>query len=200
MIALPTFKGFFTPPNTSNTPITISIINIAFANANAKTGYAGTGKSSTDYWNNYPNGTVALNGLKYTTTSGSTATASLSTNLNGTSGNSTGDTMYDVYFYVASQTGTLTFTNLPNGTYNFYFYSRRAADAYCSNITFNGSTKTTPTGPYWNNNQLATSGSFIEDIHYSVFRNVVVAGSMTATLNLVSGYSYINGVQIVKIG
>nr|WP_321349275.1 LamG-like jellyroll fold domain-containing protein [uncultured Methanoregula sp.] len=190
-------------PETGLLPIN-KLLNINFAGLGgpAKTGFAATGQTVSDYWNVFLapwSQDIWVNNLLWSDGSAS----GVQLNVRGAWGGGTnysGDAMYD-RFNVAYYTGCiyLTFSNLPSGNYDALMYGHGPGDNQYSYCGVNGLPhKLTGFGPYWTTNNLA-GGGFVEDGHYVAFRDVPVSnGSLTAWVGTSGNYGYLNGIQLVN--
>ncbi|EEF59127.1 PQQ-binding-like beta-propeller repeat protein [Pedosphaera parvula] len=188
---------------------TTNLMNINFAAADAdKVGFAAMGLTTSDFWNGYrfPNvASAAVSNLKWSDSSSSTVGVTVN-NAPGQWGNPVSDGMYDGYIYPQNWgTLTVTVTNLPAGTYDFYVYGHGAADD--QNAIFNlvsnsidyGTQATTVVGSAsWN------TTTWIDGQQYVLFGGVPVASGQPVILNVLpdsSSYgpiAMINGMQIAK--
>ena len=92
----------------------------------------------------------------------------------------------------AGATDTFTFTNLQNGTYDMYVYAW-APDSATFITTVNHGGNPVPVGGAW-------GGGLQAGITHAVFSGVVVnAGTLSFTTSTTSGFSSLNGIQLVLI-
>ena len=183
------------------------LLNVNFAaNDRVKVGFAATGQSSSDFWNNYTAPWQSFAALTNLTAADGTSTSVGLTVQNGPGqwGFTFPDLMYNCYIY-SQDFGdvTVTVTNLLNGSYDLYLYGHAAAD--------NGNTvfETSVGGIDYGKQATATNSdwsltNWVEGAQYVVFRGVVVtnAGSsvvITAHPGL-SGYVLVNGMQVQASG
>jgi hypothetical protein len=89
-------------------------------------------------------------------------------------------------------TDTFTFTNLQNGTYDLYVYAW-APDSATFITTVNQGGNPVPVGGAW-------GGGLSAGVTHAVFSGVVVnAGTLQFTTATTSGFSTLNGIQLVLI-
>src|SRR6266704_6226976 len=104
-------------------------VDLDSGTATSKTGLAATGQTGTDFWNFYSRddgqgGWRTLGGvanLKYAN-GVSSSVGLIVLNAPGSWGNGSSDPMFNGYLYPFSGNATLSVTNLPPGSYNFYIY------------------------------------------------------------------------------
>ena len=191
-------SGKCTTPSPTGT-----LLNVNFAAYDqVKTGFAATGQTGSDFWNNltFPfQNSAGLGGLKQA--DGVLSGAGLTVlNGGGHTGFSHPDLMYQSCSY-AQDLGviTLTVTNLPTGGYDFYLYGH-AGDS-TANTVFqllvgdnNFGNQSTATNSSW------SLINWIEGAQYVVYRGVTVTnGGAPVVVKCrpgVSGYTYLNGLQI----
>src|SRR5581483_8549952 len=181
--------------------INTSVLNVQFGPGTTKTGPAAAGQSSGDVWNWYlapGSSLVTMNDLAWSdgTDAGVSMTVS---NAPGQWYNPVDDPMYQAYIY-QSGTVTITLTNLPASTYDFYFYGHGAANDQNGRFHLytgtndHGTLSTTNTGSTsW------TSDNWTENVQYVVFRGISVASNDLVKLLILPdspGYAIINGMQI----
>ncbi|EEF62004.1 hypothetical protein [Pedosphaera parvula] len=185
------------------------LLNINFAAADAdKVGFAAVGLSTSDFWNGYraPNiSSAAVTNLKWSDGSSSTVGVTVN-NAAGQWGNPVSDGMYDGYIYPQnSGTITVTLTNLPTGTYDFYAYGHGAANDQngifnlVSNSIDYGTQSTTIVGSAsWH------STLWINGQQYVRFGGVPVVSGQPVVLNVLpanAAYGHIaviNGLQVAR--
>src|SRR6266567_487251 len=181
--------------------VTSPLINVDCGGASPeKVGPAAVGQGTNDFWTTcMPNSTpLSLANLKWSDSTTSSVGLVVS-NAPGGWGNGSTDPMYNSYLYLSNGTITLTITNLPSNSYNFYLYGR-AASAVAnstfqlyragSQIAYKG---TSLWGQGWN------STNWEPGLEYQVFKSITVTNQ---TIQVVippggDGYAYINGLQIV---
>jgi uncharacterized membrane protein len=103
-----------------------TFIDVAFTGVSVtgKTGFAGTGTTSNDFWNTYDvRNTADLPYLKYVDGAPSAAEV-ITPNFYSAASNGSPDAMYGIYAY-SSKPMTFTITNLYPGVYNFYLLIRQ---------------------------------------------------------------------------
>jgi Immunoglobulin domain len=191
--------------------VTPRIMNINFASADTKkVGFGAIGLTANDFWNGYefPWGTsVALTNLKWSDSSSSTVGIEVD-NAPGQWGNPVSDGMYDSYIYSWDGNNvTITLTNLPAGTYDFYLYGHGNADdqngifnLVSDSVDYGTKAITTVGSDSWN------STVWQEGRQYEVMRGVAVAANQPVTINVLPAnaayglIAVINGIQIVPAG
>ena len=200
--------GFTTSSNaqlTVKAPIAIGLLNINFAAQGlVKEGAAAIGQGSNDFWNAYQAPFALFAGLSnLKLADGTVSTVGLTVqNGGGHTGFSHPDLMYQSACY-AQDFGdiTLTVTNLPGGEYDFYVYGHSAANS--ANSVF----QLLVGGNDYGNQSTATDASWsqtswLEGAQYVVFRGVQVTnGGAPVVVKShpgVSGYTYLNGVQVAR--
>ena len=179
-----------------------SLIDVDFgagSGPSSKSGFAGTGLTTTDFWNFYTrddgmggwrsSGNISLN-----YSDGSSSGAGLTVNnAPGAWGNGSSDPMYNDYIYPWSGNATLTVTNLAAGNYNFYVYSQDGNYSLTvGSRTYGTLLSADPVSnpPQW------TSGT-----QYALFANVQVRTNQSVTITVapgVYGYAIVAGLQIEK--
>lgn len=183
-----------------------TLLNVNFAANQVKTGFAATGLTGSDFWNGlwFPfQPSAGLGGLQR---ADGTATGAGLTVQNGAghTGFSHPDLMYQSCCY-AQDYGviTLTVTNLPAGRYDFYLYGHAGADT--ANTVF----QLLVGGNDFGNKSTATNSSWsltnwVEGAQYVVYRGVTVTNGGAPVIVKchpgVSGYTYLNGLQIMAAG
>jgi hypothetical protein len=183
------------------------LLNVNFAaNDRVKVGFAATGQTSTDFWNNY-----TAPWQTFVVSSNLTAADGTPTSVDLTVENGPGqwgfafpDLMYNCYIYSQNFGDvTLAVTNLPSGSYDIYLYGHAAADN--ANTVFETSVDATDYGIQ----STATNSdwsltNWVEGAQYVVFREVVVANEGAAVVIKahpgLSGYTQVNGMQIQSAG
>src|SRR5258708_24841975 len=153
----------------------INIDTINYVENSPKVGFAATGVTTNDYWNDYyvvSANAGALTPLKYA--DGTVSGAGL-TVLNGPGFwfNGASDPMFHEYEYNQGGNITLNVTNLAVGTYDIYLYGHGPIDAAQSvfSVTVGSvsyGTNSTVQGPGWNTNV------WQEGMQYVVFRGVQI--------------------------
>jgi len=193
----------------SGTPYAITALwdfDFRDGTTSGKTGHAVVGLATNDFWNSpgvpfsYGYVTSSLETSDGTTTSVSVGVTNAPGNWSN--GGAVSDVMYNSYQYLYPSSGnmTLTFHDLPVGTYDFYVYGHGNADehngVYQMDIGGSPQTLSTTTDSDW------TSSTWMEGVQFVQFQNVTVASSGdTVTLTVLpgsGGYPLINGLQIVQ--
>jgi hypothetical protein len=186
-------------------PGTGKLIDLAFGagTSTTKTGLAATGQSSSDFWNFYTRDDGhggylnfgSVSNLKFVdgTSSGSGMTIA---NAPGAWGDGSSDPMFNSYLYPFGGNATVTLTNLPVGSYDFYIYGPDGTYQLTIGPTDYG-TKVTTNAPVVN------PIVWKEGVQYVVMRTVPVAAGQAVTISVrpgVSGYATISGLQISANG
>lgn len=184
--------------------VSAPLLNINFGGATTnKIGFAAVGQTTNDYWNgyNFPGITpAAITNLKWSDTNNSGAGVTV-VNGAGQWGNGVADGMYGPYIYSQAQPGsiTVTLTNVPSGTYDFYVYGHSPTDA--DNGTF---TLTSGTTNYGTNGTTIYAGwnstNWEEGQQYVTFRSVSVVSTQSVVLTVLpdhAGYPILCGLQMV---
>ena len=180
-----------------------TLLNVNFAAySKVKVGFAGTGQTVSDFWNNYTAPFQSLASLSNLTMAAGTPTTVGLTVQNGAGhyGFTHPDLMYNCYCYSQNNGDiTVTVTNLPSGQYDFYLYGH-AGDAIANTVF-----QVLVGGTNYGNRPTATSSdaaltNFVEGAQYVVYRNVAVTNG-GAPVTIVahpgsSGYALLNGMQI----
>jgi Bacterial TSP3 repeat len=181
------------------------LLNIDFGDLQGnKVGFAAIGQTTNDYWNAYHFPGVspaAITNLKWSDNTSSTMGVAV---LNGAGEYTTGvnDGMYWGYIYSQSVPGsiTVTLTNVPNGTYDFYVYGHSPTDVDNGTFTLTsgavnyGTNGTTIWGAGWN------STNWEEGQQYVTFRGVLVTNNQSVVLTVLpdhAGYPILCGMQMV---
>ena len=180
-----------------------TLLNVNFAAyTQVKVGFAGTGQTATDFWNNYTAPFQSRASLSNLTMADGTPTTVGLTVQNGAGhwAFTHPDLMYNCYCYSQNNGDiTVTVTNLPSGQYDFYFYGHGNIDR--ANTVFQvlvggADYGNRPTGT--NSDSLSTN--WLEGAQYVVYRNVAVTnGGVPVTIVAhpgSSGYALLNGMQI----
>jgi hypothetical protein len=164
-----------------------------------KSGTAGTGHGSGDYWNHYSRddghgGYLSFGALTNLQNAEGIATGVGLTLANATQAytNGSSDSMFNTYLYPSSGNATLTITNMPAGTYDFYLYGRGASYQLTGGST-NYGTRTLP------NSAISNPISWAENNQYVRFTNVVLANAQSVTVIVspgASGSAILAGLQI----
>jgi hypothetical protein len=168
----------------------------------AKVGVAATGQTTNDFWNFYTRndgmgGWRTFGALENLKLVNGTATGVGMTvdNAPGSWGTSSADAMYAGYIYPFSGVATVTVTNLPAGSYDFYLYAPDGKYEVVSGGV-NYGIKTSVDGvasgvPVWQ-----------EGVQYARFNNVGVTNSGQPVVITVQpgvyGYAIISGLQIAR--
>ncbi len=166
-----------------------------------KTGLAAIGHTTNDFWNHYSRdnpqgGWLSLGTLRELKTVEGEATGAALTvaNAPGAWGNGSSDPMYDTYLYPFGGDATVTVTNLPPGSYDFYVYGQDASYQVTGSNGADYGSKTTANAP------IADPVVWQEDQQYVVFRGLQVTNvSQAVTITLrpgQAGYAVISGLQI----
>ncbi|MEI7938094.1 MAG: LamG-like jellyroll fold domain-containing protein [Verrucomicrobiota bacterium] len=183
------------------TPPTLLNVNFA-AYSKVKVGFAGTGQTATDFWNNYTAPFQSLASLSNLTMADGTPTTVGLTVQNGAGhwAFTHPDLMYNCYCYSQNHGDiTVTVTNLPSGQYDFYLYGH-AGDAIANTVF-----QVLVGGTNYGNRPTATSSdaastNFVEGAQYVVYRNVAVTnGGAPVTIKAhpgSTGDALLNGMQI----
>src|SRR5215471_8996317 len=147
-----------------------------------KTGVAGIGHTTNDFWNHYSRDSApgqwlsfgALSNLK-TVEGVPTAAGMTVANAPGAWSNGSSDAMYNTYLYPLSGGNiTVTLTNLPAGSYDFYLYGTESQYQLTAGGVDYGSISTT-------NAPISNPIVWQEGVQYVVIRNVSVADTQNAT-------------------
>ncbi|HXP63796.1 MAG TPA: hypothetical protein VN829_25035 [Dongiaceae bacterium] len=181
--------------------VAMPLLNIDFGGvAGSKVGPAAAGRGTNDYWNPwyYPyNSSVTLTNLAWADSSRSTVGATVQ-NAPGDWANGAADPMMNTYMYANQYTGniTITLTNLPSGTWDFYLYGHGpTADNSIFYVGTNGPLATTTSSTTWSNGLPAnwTNGQ-----QYVLFSSVPVTNGRPVVITVTPdslGYSLICGLQ-----
>jgi len=187
-------------------PAPRTILNVNFAAySQVKVGFAGTGLTPSDYWNNYTAPWQQFAGLSDLITADGTPTTVGLTVQNGAGhwGMDHPDLMYNCYCYSQDNGDViLTVTNLPSGTYDFYLYGHGGAAN--ANTVFqlllggaDRGSRSTGTNADW------ALTNWVEGAQYVVYRNVSATnGGAPVTIKAhpgLSGYAQLNGMQIALV-
>jgi hypothetical protein len=192
-------------------PVAGGLLDIDFGagTSSAKVGMAATGRTGNDFWNFYTrddgNGGYRIFGgvsnLKWSDGTASAVGLTVA-NAPGAWHNGAADPMYDIYVYPFDGGNiTVTVTNLPAGSYDFYLYGHGGPGVDTQNSVFEVSSgtsyghKATTTTSGW------TSPMWQEGVQYVVFGSVEVLSGQAVTVRVVpgaSGYAIISGMQIVQ--
>jgi hypothetical protein len=178
-----------------------------------KTGKAAAGYGMEDYWNLVasPNvQTVSQHNLKFA--NGEVSSAGLTANnVGGCWGNKTGDLMFDSFLYPNGPRGdgvgdiTVTLTNLPPGSYDFYLYGHAAAGANRgpSNSRFAVKSGARDYGPaaLKDASGWKATDPWVEGVQYVVLSGIQVSPEEPVVITVMpgqpGGVAVINGLQIV---
>jgi immunoglobulin I-set domain protein/Ig-like domain-containing protein/VCBS repeat protein len=178
------------------------LINVDFGSGaqSLKTGPAAIGQTASDFWNAYQVNTIAPTNLLLADGTPSSVSVSVSGAGSVAPANSNPDPMYSNYLYQCCLPGNLTVdtTNLPPGTYDFYYYA--GCGDYDYQLFINGVSQ--------EHHSLFGSGdtstNWQEGVHYVAFRGVTLTNS-TSTVRTVITYidsvcleAVISGMQIVE--
>jgi hypothetical protein len=179
------------------------LLNVNFAAySQVKVGFAGTGHTASDFWNNYTAPWQSFAGLSNLATAAGTPTTTGLTVQNGAGhwAFAHPDLMYNCFCYSQDHGDiTLTVTNLPSGGYDFYLYGHEGADT--GNTVF----QLLVGGADYGNRSTATNSNWaltnwVEGAQYVVFRNVAVTnGGAPVTIKAhpgLQGDAQLNGMQI----
>jgi hypothetical protein len=185
------------------TPVT-NVIDVAFANdasLTSKKGFAATGVTVNDYWNNgVSEGVPALLNMDGTSMS---AKPSLQISYGGVDGFATNgslDPMYGSYMYVYQATFTIIVANLNEGLYNLYVYGHGNEDGESGDYQLT-------VGPQSYGNEADTIGPgwlswmWQEGIQYVEFTNVFVAAGQPVyiTAQPADNFALVSGLQIASV-
>jgi alpha-tubulin suppressor-like RCC1 family protein len=180
------------------------LIDIDFSNGSTslKHGQAGIGQGTNDFWNlcrgtNFINTPFTIGTANLKHADGTATTVGINASFPAGQwafGNGSSDPMYNaVLASLTTSPITLTVTNLPTGSYDFYVYSQSAVDQLSVGANTYGplnSIDSVSNPPFWDNGR-----------QYVTFHKIpVTAGqSVTITVGLVSGNSncYLSGLQIL---
>jgi hypothetical protein len=183
------------------TPQTLLNVNFA-AYSQVKLGFAGTGQTASDFWNNYTAPFQPLASLSNLAMADGTATTVGLTVQNGAGhwAFTHPDLMYNTYCYSQNRGDiTLTVTNLPTGQYNFYLYGHggiATANTVFQLLVDGADYGNQPTGT--TSDSLSTN--WLEGAQYVVYRNVAVTnGGAPVTIKAhpgSTGDAMLNGMQI----
>ena len=180
-----------------------SLINVNFAaNPGDKVGLAAIGAATNDFWNVYHHpgvsSTVTVTNLLWSDSSTSAVTMRV-TSASGEWNNGVADGMYSGYSYRYGGTIPITFSNLANGTYDFYLYGHSPVNDPGSVFQLSSGTNTFPAkgttiwDASWN------STNWDESMQYVAYRSVPVVSNQLVTVTVLqddAGYAIINGLQI----
>ncbi len=184
-------------------PLTLFNVNFAAYDL-AKVGYAATGQSANDLWNNYTAPYATLAGVTNLQTADGTTTSVGLTVQNGPGhwNFAHPDLMYSTYCYTVTGPIDVTVTNLSSGRYDVYLYGHGGSAN--ANTIFQllvgghdyGYQSTTTDASYALTN-------WVEGSQYVVFHNIVITNG-AAPLNIrayggLAGYSHLNGLQIAAL-
>ncbi len=182
-----------------------TLLNVNFAAySQVKVGFAGTGQTSSDFWNNYTAPFQAFAWLSNLTMADGTPTTVGLTVQNGAGhwNFAHPDLMYNTFCYSQNHGDiTLTVTNLPSGEYDFYLYGHEGAAR--GNTVF----QLLIGGADYGNRSTATNSdwaltNFVEGAQYVVFRGVAVTnGGAPVTIKAhpgLAGDALLNGMQIAS--
>ena len=196
------------------------LLNVDFGvgAASAKSGFAGTGLATNDFWNLYthynprmvpgrafvPDGFLAS--LKFADKSESAVSLAV-TNAPGVWGNTSGDPMFDSYIYAHNGSNiSLTLRGLEPGSYHFFLYGHADKDGNDEcNSAFTLQHGTNKFGPlpvapagFWK----AATG-WQEGRQFVVFRDVTVVSGQPVLIEVAPGLgsvAVLNGLQIISRG
>jgi hypothetical protein len=185
------------------TPVT-NVIDVAFtsdASPTSKKGFAATGVTVNDYWNNgVSEGVPDLLNMDGTSMS---AKPSLQIAYGGGDGFATNgsiDPMYGTYMYVYQATFTIVVANLNEGLYNLYVYGHGNEDGESGDYQLT-------VGPQSYGNEADTIGPgwlswmWQEGIQYVEFTNVFVAAGQPVyiTAQPADNFALVSGLQIASV-
>ena len=181
----------------SNNPDVLFDVDLGGQTNSRKTGYAAIGDSASDFWNGYaPPGQASGTLANLKTAEGYVSTVGFQvTNLFSLGTNGSPDVMYNDYLYTNSGSATLTFTNLPAGTWNVYLYSDDGNFSLSAGGTSYGS-RTCHDLP------LSSPLAWQPGVQYVVFTNVTVSGGQSVVVSVApgaNGAALISGLQIASI-
>ena len=180
-----------------------SLLNVNFAAYSSnKLGLAAIGGGTNDFWNGYHHpgvsSLVTVTNLLWSDSNACPVTMTVS-NAPGEWNNGVADGMYSGYSYAYGTPVTITFTNLANGTYDFFVYGHSPVNDPGSVFTLKTGTNTFATKgtTIWDGSWNSTNWD--EGMQYIAYRRVPVVSNQLITLTVLpddAGYSIINGVQI----
>ena len=190
---------------TVRVPTSQMLLNVNFAAyTQEKVGFAGTGQTSGDFWNNYTAPFQPFAWLSNLTTADGAPTTVGLTVQNGAGhwAFTHPDLMYNTFCYSQDNGDiTLSVTNLPGGQYDFYLYGHSGAangNTVFQLLVDGADYGNRPTGA--NSDSLSTN--WVEGAQYVVYRNVAVTnGGAPVTIKAhpgLSGYALLNGMQIAS--
>ncbi len=178
------------------------LLNLDLGNSLPHYGSAATGDGPTDYWNySYaPYQTYAeVLDLKWSTGDASNISVTVE-NAPGLWSSGHPDVMMDSFVHSFSgQPVVVTFSDLPNGTYDVYVYAHGVVDPQNATITANsgGATygpESTTSGSSW------LSGTWTEGDQYVLLEGVSVVGGNTLVISAAPAaspdYAFLNGIQL----
>lgn len=179
-----------------------ALLNLDFASPEASYGPAATGNGPDDYWNfSYApfQYFTEIFDLKWSNGELSPVSATVE-NGPGTWGNDHPNYMMYGYLYTyGPETMTVTFSDLPNGTYDVYVYAHGGPPNEQNGVVSleaDGTTygpESTATDSSW------LSTTWVEGAQYVRFEQVSVVGGSPLVVRStpgLSGYSFLNGIQI----
>jgi hypothetical protein len=174
-------------------------VDFGAGNVGGEVGFAATGQTTNDFWNFYTRDDGqggyltlgSLTNLKYADGSASTVGLIVG-NAPGAWANSSSDEMFHSYIYPFSGNASLTVTNLPSGSYDFYIYG--------SDGIYQAAVAGTNYGPKTAPNAAVVNPIvWQENVQYVVFWGVAVAAGQTASFTVgpgPGGYALMSGMQI----
>jgi RHS repeat-associated protein len=179
------------------------LLNLNFGATNtAKTGFAVVGLGASDFWNGYQytgQTNVSVTNLLWSDQSSSGVNMSVQ-NAAGYGTNSTGDPMFDAFVYPQNTNSmTVTFTNLPTGTYSFYCYGHGPnpwddAQFHVTSGSYTSASEKTRDAAL-----AGASDVWEENWQYVVLRNVPVTNGTPVTITAApsDGTAILNGIQVL---
>jgi len=181
----------------SNNPDVLLDVDFGVQITSAKAGYAALGDGLGDFWNEYSQTnrlSGALANLK--TAEGATSPVGLLvTNLPLAGVNGSSDPMYNDYLKTNAGTATLTFSNLPAGTWNVYLYSQDGNFTLTTGATSWGTQTCFDSAPG------SSPVAWQQGRQYAVFPNVTVSNGQPLTVSInpgINGAALISGLQIAS--
>jgi hypothetical protein len=188
---------------TVRVPTSQMLLNVNFAAyTQVKLGFAATGQTPSDFWNNYTAPFQAFAWLSNLAMADGTPTTVGLTVQNGAGhwGFTHPDLMYNCFCYSQDNGDIiLTVTNLPSGGYDFYLYGHSGAangNTVFQLLVDGANYGNLPTGTHAD----SLSTNWVEGAQYVVYRNVAVTnGGAPVTIKAhpgLSGYALLNGMQI----
>ena len=182
----------------TNNPDVLFDVDFGNHTNSLKTGYAVIGDSTSDFWNGYAKTNVASGSLTNLVTANGIVSpvGLLVTNLPTLHTNGSSDAMYNDYLGTNSAAATLTFTNLPGGTWSIYLYAsdgsfdlKVGTNDYGTQTCHDGSPRSTPLA--WQ-----------QGVQYVAFQNVFLTNGQGMTVTIspgISNVAMISGLQVASL-